>query len=346
MIFPSVAKLALQQLEEVNGIASQGLGAAASLLVKSKHGGDNAHINRAVNLISKMAKDLNAAAALERHFTRLGTQGWVKKFDALICIIASDPNGSESDLDGSSTTLCCSAPEEVPECKRRRAKYKMGKGKGVQPQPTSSRPSTTAAAESICTASQLEASASPTVKDTGEVAAQTDDITNYEPDELDVWLFGSPHEYATRATKDASCQVQIEPDIDPSLASDLHDKIVFFEHKCEVLAAKPLTADTFTWTASPRLAAAGVQTATGQISGEAKVQTSGCLSVRSIFPGMDIECEAERGLQSALESTATIPKSSFTSHRRAGIQSPLVLSHQPAVNGVSVVLRPQFRPHI
>ena len=82
LLFPAVAKLALDQCETLAAEQFQGLGAAAASLGKSLPA------SKEKNALTKMAKELNSAVNLERHFTRLGSAAWMAKFSKCVEEIA------------------------------------------------------------------------------------------------------------------------------------------------------------------------------------------------------------------------------------------------------------------
>ena len=83
LLFAPVAKVALDSLESVLGDACQGLGAAANLVAKDNVASSPSR-RRKVNKLTKMARDLNASYAMERHFTKVGTTKWLGTFNKLI----------------------------------------------------------------------------------------------------------------------------------------------------------------------------------------------------------------------------------------------------------------------
>jgi hypothetical protein len=78
LLFSPVAKVALDHIEQVIGATSQGLGAAATASARKCGPGPK------TNKVTKHLRTLDAAFALERHFTMLGTQRWM---DSLVSAI-------------------------------------------------------------------------------------------------------------------------------------------------------------------------------------------------------------------------------------------------------------------
>ena len=95
LAFPEPSKTAPDLIERKLGRTSMGLGAAVSALAKQY--GSCPAVNRATT----MARDLHVAAALERHFTQLGTAKWLetlsKSLDAIgeAKCLTSDSSDSE-----------------------------------------------------------------------------------------------------------------------------------------------------------------------------------------------------------------------------------------------------------
>ena len=122
LVFPGPCKAARSLLEAKLGRSFNGLGAAASALAKEF--GSSTVLNK----VTRMARDLQVATALERHFTELGTEQWMHTFSRDLAKIgaAVDSDTLGSSRGGSSSSECSSVVLDATLARRIGALERVG----------------------------------------------------------------------------------------------------------------------------------------------------------------------------------------------------------------------------
>ena len=113
LLFPCVAKHALDIAELHVDMQHQGLTACASTLAKRY---PKSHVLRpTANAATKMMRHLDIAIQLEKHFATLGSTKWLSKFEELFKVLDREvsPRQDEVSSGETSTTSCSNSTRQV-----------------------------------------------------------------------------------------------------------------------------------------------------------------------------------------------------------------------------------------